>query len=278
LGELVVPLGIAALIVLNTMLGAVYERTREIGTLNAIGLAPIHVSALFIAEAVALAIIGAVMGYLLGQTAAQVMGSLGWLQGLELNYSSLSAVVTVGLVILLVVASALYPAHMAGKICTPGIERRWKPPTPVGDDLQMRLPFTLARMEAEGMAAFQAEFWGSHREQSIGAGFYVEELHVGREGDGLRLDARVWLAPFDQGVVQETALFIVPGENPAYCDIDVQLHLVTGDWDTWQRVARTFLDDLRKQFLVWRTLADEDRRFYSSQLAQWESDDAGVEV
>jgi hypothetical protein len=78
--------------------------------------------------------------------------------------------------------------------------------------------------------------------------------------------------------VQETALFIVPGENPAYCDIDVQLHLVTGDWDTWQRVARTFLDDLRKQFLVWRTLADEDRRFYSSQLAQWESDDAGVEV
>lgn len=278
LGELVVPLGIAALIVLNTMLGAVYERTREIGTLNAIGLAPIHVSALFIAEAVALAIIGAVMGYLLGQTAAQVMGGLGWLQGLELNYSSLSAVVTVGLVILLVVASALYPAHMAGKICTPGIERRWKPPTPDGDHLQMRLPFTLARMEAEGMAAFQAEFWGAHREQSIGAGFYVEELRVGREGDGLRLDARVWLAPFDQGVVQETALFIAPGENPAYCDIDVHLHLVTGDWDTWQRVARTFLDDLRKQFLVWRTLADEDRRFYSSQLAQWENEGAGVEV
>ncbi len=278
LGELVVPLGIAALIVLNTMLGAVYERTREIGTLNAIGLAPIHVSALFIAEAVALAIIGAVMGYLLGQTAAQVMGSWGWLQGLELNYSSLSAVVTVGIVILLVVASALYPAHMAGKICTPGIERRWKSPIPDGDDLQMRLPFTLARMEAEGMAAFQAEFWGSHREQSIGAGFYVEELRVGRAGDQLRLYARVWLAPFDQGVVQETALFITPGENPAYCDIDVHLHLVMGDWDTWQRVARTFLDDLRKQFLVWRTLADEDRRFYSSQLAQWENEGTGVEV
>ena len=47
LGQLVVPLGIAALIVLNTMLGAVYERTREIGTLNAIGLAPVHVSGLF---------------------------------------------------------------------------------------------------------------------------------------------------------------------------------------------------------------------------------------
>ncbi len=270
LGQLAVPLGIAALIVLNTMLGAVYERTREIGTLNAIGLAPVHVSGLFIAEAVALAVIGAVMGYLLGQTAAQLMGSLGWLQGLELNYSSLSAVVTVGLVIALVVASALYPAHMAGKICTPGIERRWKPPVPDGHDLRMRLPFTLARVEADGMAAFQTEFWAAHREQSIGAGFYVEALRVGRQESGLRLDARVWLAPFDQGVVQDTALFIRPGENPLYCDIDVHLHLVSGDWDTWQRVARTFLDDLRKQFLVWRTLADADRRAYASALARWE--------
>jgi len=278
LGQLVVPLGIAALIVLNTMLGAVYERTREIGTLNAIGLAPGHVSMLFVAEAVALAIIGAVMGYLLGQTAAQIMGGLGWLQGLELNYSSLSAVLTIGLVIFLVVASALYPAHMAGKICTPGIERRWKPPAPDGHDLRMRLPFTLARMEVEGMAAFQAEFWADHREQSIGAGFYIEALRVGRAEGGLRLEARVWLAPFDQGVVQETVLFISPGENPAYHDVDVHLHLQAGDWDTWQRVARTFLDDLRKQFLVWRTLTDEDRRFYGNELARWERESDGVEV
>ena len=272
LGQLVVPLGIAALIVLNTMLGAVYERTREIGTLNAIGLAPVHVSGLFIAEAVALAVIGAVMGYLLGQTAAQVMGSLGWLQGLELNYSSLSAVVTVGLVISLVVASALYPAHMAGKICTPGIERRWKPPVPEGHDLRMRLPFTLASVEAEGMAAFQAEFWGAHREQSIGAGFYIDALRVGRKDGGLHLDANVWLAPFDQGVVQETTLSIRPGDNPLYCNIDVHLRLVSGDWDTWQRVARTFLDDLRKQFLVWRTLSDADRSAYAGELAHWEDE------
>ena len=272
LRQLVVPLGIAALIVLNTMLGAVYERTREIGTLNAIGLAPVHVSGLFIAEAVALAVIGAVMGYLLGQTAAQVMGSLGWLQGLELNYSSLSAVVTVGLVISLVVASALYPAHMAGKICTPGIERRWKPPVPEGHDLHMRLPFTLASVEAEGMAAFQAEFWGAHREQSIGAGFYIDALRVGRKDGGLHLDANVWLAPFDQGVVQETTLSIRPGDNPLYCNIDVHLRLVSGDWDTWQRVARTFLDDLRKQFLVWRTLSDADRSAYARELAHWEDE------
>ena len=39
-GALIVPLLIAGLIVFNTMLGAVYERTQEIGTFNAVGLAP----------------------------------------------------------------------------------------------------------------------------------------------------------------------------------------------------------------------------------------------
>ena len=286
LGSLIVPVAIAALVVLNTMLGSVYERTREIGTFNAVGLAPSHVSGLFMAEAVAFAVIGAVMGYLLGQTAAQVMGSFGFLQGLQLNYSNMSAVMTLGLVIGLVVLSALYPAHMAGRICTPGIERRWRPPSPDGHRLQMKLPFNLVRRDAMGMAAFQAEFWAAHQEQSIGAGFYVESLQVSRisgsdldsgsvsdrvsaGGDRLRIDARTWLAPFDQGVVQEVTLEMGPGVEPRYYEIDITLDLLTGDLATWARVSRTFLDDLRKQFLLWRTLSDVDREAYAGQLDQW---------
>ena len=183
LAGLAVPLLIAALIVLNTMLGAVWERTREIGTFNAVGLAPAHVSGLFMAEAVALGVVGAVAGYLLGQTAAQLLGSQGWLTGLELNYSSLAAVLTLGSVVLLVAASALYPAHLAGRICTPGIERRWSLPAGfAGDRLEVPLPFSLPRGEALGLAAFQAGFWAEHREQSIGAGFYVESLDLRRDG------------------------------------------------------------------------------------------------
>ena len=269
-GSLIVPLLIAALIVFNTMLGAVYERTREIGTFNAVGLAPGHVSGLFMAEAVALGVVGTVAGYLLGQGAAQLLNQGGFLPGLELNYSSLGAVLTVGAIALLVVASALYPARMAGRICTPGIERRWKLPVVEGEQLHVQLPFSLARREALGMAAFQAEAWAANQEQSIGAGFYVEALQVEQVGEKVRVAAQVWLAPFDQGVVQKTAMEIGPGADPHYCDIHVDLALVAGDLATWQRVVRTFLDDVRKQFLVWRTLEADSRRYYAEQLPQWE--------
>ena len=269
-GSLIVPLLIAGLIVFNTMLGAVYERTQEIGTFNAVGLAPGHVSGLFMAEAVALGVVGTVAGYLLGQGAAQLLNQGGFLPGLELNYSSLGAVLTVGAIALLVVASALYPARMAGRICTPGIERRWKLPVVAGEHLHVQLPFSLARREALGMAAFQAESWAANQEQSIGAGFYVEALQVEQVGEKVRVAAQVWLAPFDQGVVQKTVMEIGPGADPHYCDIHVDLALVAGDLATWQRVVRTFLDDVRKQFLIWRTLEADSRRYYAEQLPQWE--------
>ena len=269
-GSLIVPLLIAGLIVFNTMLGAVYERTQEIGTFNAVGLAPGHVSGLFMAEAVALGVVGTVAGYLLGQGAAQLLNQGGFLPGLELNYSSLGAVLTVGAIALLVVASAIYPARMAGRICTPGIERRWKLPVVSGEHLRVQLPFSLARREALGMAAFQAEAWAANQEQSIGAGFYVEALQVEQVGEKVRVAAQVWLAPFDQGVVQKTVMEIGPGADPHYCDIHVDLALVAGDLATWQRVVRTFLDDVRKQFLIWRTLEADSRRYYAEQLPQWE--------
>jgi len=274
LGDLIVPIGIAALIVLNTMMGAVYERTREIGTFNAVGLAPKHVSNLFMAEACAYAVVGGVLGYMLGQLAAQTMGAWGFLEGLELNYSSLSAVLSLGLVMAVVLLSALYPAHQAGKICTPGIERRWAPPRPDSDVLQMQLPFTLVRLDAHGMGAFLAEFWASHQEQSIGAGFYVEALQA-RQGDRkVVLDVKTWLAPFDQGVMQNVQLVMEPRAD-RYYEIHVRLERTAGDFDTWSRVMRTFLDDLRKQFLVWRTLSQDDRTFYAGELARWVEETKG---
>ena len=70
--NIMIPLLISIFIVLNTMIGSVYERKREIGIYTSVGLAPSHVSFLFIAEALAFAVISVVLGYLLSQTSAKL--------------------------------------------------------------------------------------------------------------------------------------------------------------------------------------------------------------
>ncbi len=69
LALLVASLGIA-----NTMVMAVYERTREIGILKAIGASPGDIRVLFMAEAALIGLLGGVVGVILG-----------WLLGLGLN-------------------------------------------------------------------------------------------------------------------------------------------------------------------------------------------------
>jgi len=185
-----------ALIILNTMMGAVYERTSEIGTLNAIGLAPIHIAGLFMAESCVYATLGGVLGYMTGQVSAKVITHYDLLPGLTLNYSSLSAVLTILIVMSVVMASTLYPARKAAQISVPGIERKWRLPEPEGDAvggadaLVMELPFTLSRNDALGVAAFLREYFEAYGEQSIGAGFYTERTDLTRqtrrEGEGER--------------------------------------------------------------------------------------------
>ena len=99
LGALIIPMFIAALIVLNAMMGAVYERFREIGIYSSVGLAPMHIALLFVAEAVVYAIIGVTLGYIMGQGLGKVLIYFNLLQGMNLNYSSWSAIVSSLLVI-----------------------------------------------------------------------------------------------------------------------------------------------------------------------------------
>ena len=69
-----VALLVASLGIANTMIMAVYERTKEIGILKAVGAAPRQIRGLFIIEAALIGLIGGVAG---------TVG--GWLLGLGLN-------------------------------------------------------------------------------------------------------------------------------------------------------------------------------------------------
>ncbi len=94
--QIVVPLFLGFVMVLGTMMGSVYERRREIFVYNSVGLSPGSVSGLFLAESAVYAVVGAGLGYLLGQAVSRAFQVTGLLSGLTLNYTAGSTVLDDG--------------------------------------------------------------------------------------------------------------------------------------------------------------------------------------
>jgi ABC-type antimicrobial peptide transport system permease subunit len=258
--NLFIPILIAALIVLNTMLGAVYERVREIGIYSAVGLAPVHVAFLFIAEACVYAIIGGILGYLLGQATAWGLVKWGLLAGLTLNYSSMSTVTSTIVVMLVVLGSTIYPAVKASRMAVPDIERKWRLPEPEGDEWHFDLPFTVLSEEALGLNIFMRDYFEAHADESA-SDFYTDQVNFDRKKrasgeDEYSIGMMVWLAPYDLGVSQRIELVTIPAEEKGEKDlykIYLRVYRESGEIASWKRVNRRFLNLLRKQFLLWRT-------------------------
>ncbi len=265
MGDVLIPILIAALIVLNTMLGAVYERVREIHIFSSIGLAPSHIAMLFIAEAFVYAILGAIFGYLVGQGMAKVVTVFGLLSGLYLNYSSVAAVASTSVVIGVVLLSTLYPARKASQVATPAIERSWKVPDPEGDTWDIPLPFAVTGDQATALTAFMVEWFQAYEEYSIGD-FVTQDVKHWEEpsehGTAYIIDVMTWVAPFDLGVSQKVQLRTIPTDMEDVFEIRLHLERASGDVSSWRRVNRRFLNTLRKQFLIWRTLRSDERDRY----------------
>ena len=172
---LIVPIAIAALIIANTMLGSVFERTKEIGIYSSIGLAPIHVAALFIAEAVVYAVLGSIAGYLIAQVVAKIITATNLLPGITLNYSSSSAIIATIIVMATVLLSTLYPAIQASRLSQPDVDRKWQVSEPEGDLWRFQFPFTVSGQQPLGVAKFLEEFFEEHTDTSVG-GFYTDKV------------------------------------------------------------------------------------------------------
>ncbi|UCH34892.1 MAG: M28 family peptidase [Armatimonadota bacterium] len=263
--DLFIPILIAALIVLNTMLGSVYERVREIGIFSSVGLAPSHIATLFLAEAFVYAILGAILGYVIGQGTVKIIIAYNLLPGLYLNYSSLSAVASTAIVIGVVLLSTLYPARKASEVATPAVDRRWHVPEPVGDTWDIDMPFAVTGEQAVALNAFMSEWFAAYEEYSIGdfvTQDVVTEERASEHGTEYVIRLMTWLAPFDLGVSQRAELRTVPTTMEDVFEIKLTLRRESGDVSSWKRVNRRFLNTLRKQFLIWRTLRAEDRERY----------------
>lgn len=73
----VIMLGIAAIGILNLLMMAVFERTREIGVLGALGLKPRQITILFLLEGILIGVMGAVFGAILGTLINGLLGYYG---------------------------------------------------------------------------------------------------------------------------------------------------------------------------------------------------------
>ena len=90
---------------------------------------------------------------------------------------------------------------------------------------------------------------------------------------------KTWLAPYDTGVSQRVSLHAAPAEeeHDLYA-VWVHIYRLSGDVDSWQRLNRRFLNVLRKQFLVWRTVDQEVKKVYGDEGREMVAGSAGEVV
>lgn len=124
-------LGVTSTVIMNTLLMAVYERTREMGILGALGMKGRQIKALFLTEATLLAIGGVLIGLMIGVPLVLYFAQAGFFIGdigISANsgmmfgnsiypYPTVGDAISVSLAALLItILSGYYPASQAAKL------------------------------------------------------------------------------------------------------------------------------------------------------------------
>jgi hypothetical protein len=272
--DLLIPVILGGLIVFATMLGSVADREGEIYAFSSLGLAPAHVAMLFFAEAAIYAVVGGMGGYLLGQIAASLLSFFSgyWHFAVpSMNFSSMNAIVTIFIVMGIVLLSTAYPAAKAARSANPGIQRAWRLPQALGDIYDINFPFTVSEYDLTGVVSYLDEHFRSFTDTSIGV-FATTECHIMRqkENDMLGFRAKVALAPFDLGIEQTVVILSQASEIEGIDEVRVLIKRLSGTYGDWQRANKVFINDLRRQFLVWRTLdKDVAKHYRQTTLEAW---------
>jgi ABC-type antimicrobial peptide transport system permease subunit len=69
---------VVAVVIANTLLMSVFERTREMGILAALGMKGRQIMAMFVLEAGTLGVIGIILGVILGSLGVYYLATVGW--------------------------------------------------------------------------------------------------------------------------------------------------------------------------------------------------------
>ena len=124
-------LAVVAVVIANTLLMSVFERTREMGILAALGMKGRQILAMFIMEAGTLGLIGVILGVLLGSAGVFYMSTHGWdlsdAAGVasadmaygEVLYARFAPQETLSLSIVamvIILLASIYPASLAARL------------------------------------------------------------------------------------------------------------------------------------------------------------------
>lgn len=264
--DLLIPLLIAGLTVLNTMKGSVYERQGEIFVYNAVGIAPRYVFFMFIAEAFVYAVVGSVLGYLLSQGTGRVLTMLDFTGGLNMTYTSLATIYASLTIAGAVFLSTYYPARSAMEIAAPAEESGWSLPEPDGDELVFDLPFNFSTHGRVAVLVFFDRYLRDNGEGSAGR-FFAGVPRIGvresldEESGGYvpLIRTTIWLKPFDLAVCQRMTISMPSDPDTGQFKASVLLERLSGTREAWMRLNGGFVTLIRRHFLHWRAVSDEER-------------------
>lgn len=258
LAKLIVPLLIASTIILNTMLGSVFERKAEIAIYNAVGLNPTHIGFFFLAESFVYSVIGSVGGYLIGQVLSIGLNRFGMISDINLNFSSLSVVYVILFTIAIVLLSTLYPAVVATRAAVPSGKRKWSMPAHEGDSMTLAFPFIYEEGLLVGIMHYVREYFANFSEASVG-NMTAELRDARRDRDEkgrpvYELVYHVALAPYDLGVTQRVTLRAAYDEHVRANRITMTIARQSGQDSNWVTTNKPFLEKLRKYLMNWRNM------------------------
>jgi hypothetical protein len=263
--EILIPLILASLTVLNTMKGSVYERRDEIFVYNAVGIAPRFIFFIFFAEAFVYAVVGSELGYILSQAVGRILTELNLTGGLNMTFTSRTTIYASMAIMAVTMISSYFPARSAMEVARPADDSGWKLPEPAGDSMCFTLPFTFGMRDRIAVLAFFRRYFSDHGEGSSGLFFsgipqlsvFPEEGATTRYIPGLR--TRIWLKPFDLGVSQDLCITLPHDSETNEFIATIELQRVSGTREAWVRLNQNFVTLLRKHFLHWRAVNMSER-------------------
>ncbi len=245
LGLIAIALVVGAFFVMNTLAASANERKSEIKTLSSLGMAPKQVAGIFVAESSMYGIVGAVLGFVLIQGAARIIGNQA---GLELNCSSTSAIFSTILVMGACLCGAIYPARLAAKSSSASMQRAGFDAPAEGDSWQISLPFTVNGEERESMIRNLAN-WFNLRNSPAADQLVASDVLASE----FELEAQVWLSPFDLAVSQTIRIGFMSTKLEGVFAMNLEIARISGERRNWVQANRDFIGHLRQLILDWQT-------------------------